>query len=240
MPLCPVQPEFFPEDNPGAYWTILNEFDPLANEVCRYAQMFNRNIVIERGGDFRISIYPGVYGHNAWDAAWKDEEVWTWLFSKAIIPSRKAYASSGVPSTDYSEPVLLDEAVCESTVKPIDDVHNASKAADYLDNTYFEPAQAFGKNDWWQMKLSKPMTGKVRICTGKNDGTLIMKSGYAEYSADGKSWKRGGNISKTSGNCEFRTQKPFMYIRIRSSKANHEPFVIRTVSVAIYFEQREQ
>ena len=30
------------------------------------------------GGDVRMTIYPGV-GHNAWDAAYRDEEMWDWL-----------------------------------------------------------------------------------------------------------------------------------------------------------------
>ena len=37
--------------------------------------------VRKQGGDFRIGTFPNE-GHNAWDAAWKEDAMWDWMFSK--------------------------------------------------------------------------------------------------------------------------------------------------------------
>ena len=55
--------------------------------------------VRELGGDFRAVAYPDA-GHNAWDAAWRDESVWDWLFSKRRAtrsPRNEPHAESAEP-----------------------------------------------------------------------------------------------------------------------------------------------
>ena len=51
-------------------------------EVSKWAPTNDVQLALrELGGDFRVVAYPDA-GHNARDAAWRDESVWDWLFSK--------------------------------------------------------------------------------------------------------------------------------------------------------------
>ena len=102
---------------------------------------------------------------------------------------------------------------------------------DGLAGTYFEPASGFGRQDWWQVELKDPVSGRVKVETGDSFGAKTLKSGYVEFSRNGRTWRRGGSFSRESGRCEFRTQTQFQFLRIRSNQGYDCPFVIRQLQV---------
>lgn len=224
--------EFVSEEAPGCYWYICNEGEDVAKSPVMDSIKELQQHVNELGGEFRISVFPAVGGHDAWNAAWREESIWEWMFSKRLPARGEAKKSSVTAANARDEvPLSLEGAVCTASVSAIDEEHCESRPLDGLAGTYFEPASGFGRQDWWQVELKDPVSGRVKVETGDSFGAKTLKSGYVEFSRNGRTWRRGGSFSRESGRCEFRTQTQFQFLRIRSNQGYDCPFVIRQLQV---------
>lgn len=222
--------EFASEKHPGNYWYVCNEGDFVADGDLFAATKELQRRVNELGGDFRISVYPSVKGHNAWDAAWGEEAIWDWMFSKSLAG---AVSSGNKPRTvpdKIEASINMGDAICSSSAPAVDEAHSESRPLDGLASTYFEPLEGFSRDDWWQVELKEPVAGRVRIETGDAYGKKILKSGYVELSGNGRTWRRAGGFSKDTGLCEFRAQSSFRFLRVRSNQGK-SVFVIRQMQV---------
>lgn len=232
MPISAIAPSssFISEKRPGNFWHLCNDGDAVGSGSALSAAQKLKEHVNAAGGDFRLSVYPATEGHDAWTTAWTEGEVWDWMFSKSLsAPKAKSRAAAKVDSN--LAPVSLVGAKCTATVPAADEEHNETRPLDFLRRTYYEPASAFGRSDWWQVELEKPVSGRVVVKSGNGNGGKLLKSGYVELSGNGKTWRRGGVFSKTDGVAEFRAGTPFRFLRVRSSQKESEPFAINLLSV---------
>lgn len=224
-------PEFVSETHPGNFWYACNDGDGVGSGRAFNAVKTLQERVNKFGGDFRISVYPATSGHDAWNAAWNEESIWDWMFSKSLsAPVKKVKQMKQNVNAKRSSASLAD-AKCSSTRSSVDEEHDETRPLDGLARTYFEPSVAFSRDDWWQVELRIPVAGCVRVETGDESGERLLKAGYVEISGNGRTWRRGGGFSKESGTAEFKSQTPFKFIRVRSIQGPRKPFVIRQLQV---------
>lgn len=233
VPIASVAPipELIDKTRPGNFWHICNEGDWAGHGAALEAVKELRDCVNRLGGDFRISLYPGKDGHDAWTTAWQEEAVWDWMFSKTLAPKKKSGATGSSGRADEASTCSFADAVCSATVDPIDESFDATRPIDFLDETYYEPSTPFGPSDAWQIRLADPIAGRVRIETGDPSGAKILKSGIVETSTNGRIWRRAGAFAKDTGVAEFKTVTPFKFLRVRTGRTEKTLFVIRKLTI---------
>ncbi len=198
VPIAAMPPyiEYLSRDRPGNWWHFHNEGDYTSHAVDDAGLGRFRDAVVAAGGDFRIGSYP-VAGHDAWTAAWREKEVWRWMFSKSIVPlnsGKGLVRQSGKPQTMHG-------AVCTSSIVGIDDGHGPERAVDGLAQTYYRAARSAGKGDWWRADFAEPVRGRFRVVSGDGKKCSHIKNASFEVSADGEKWSRAGRFSGQSEMC---------------------------------------
>ena len=214
----PPLPEYFCESCPGNFWHFHNEGD-----YERHGMEFKdvasfRDKVNGAGGDFRIGTYSAE-SHDAWTAAWREDEVWKWMFSKSL-------GSGRFPGS------ALVGAKCSASVPGKDESCGPERAIDGLDGTFYEPKSGFASGDWWMVELANPVAGCVAMYSGDANGGSRLSNAVVEVSANGKSWKRAGAFLKKNGTCSFSTAGKFRFIRVRAQAGSGE-FRLRRVAVSL-------
>lgn len=223
--LPPVE-EYLDPRHPGNLWDVYNEGDRMAGGKADLARQRFRSLTIAAGGDFRLSTYPAA-GHNAWNKAWHEDEIWNWMFSKTS-------ASAGVvrrPVGPVAAPLSLSDARCTASVSGRDTTCGPERALDGLDDTAYVPVRGFRKTDWWQVEFTKPVSGKIALYSGDKNGTSRLRNAVVEISSNGKSWRRMASFSSKDGTCTFTSQQGFTLLRVRPLGDGVQPFMLRRMTL---------
>lgn len=220
-------PEDVREERPGNWWHLYNEGD-----YARHPDSIPRLEVFaarvrELGGDFRIGTYPAE-GHNAWDAAWREDALWDWMFSKSLANERPALiggARSAKPArVDRS---LAGKVVCTASKAGADAKRGPERAADGLDATAYVSTVPMEAGDWWLCEFKEPVTGRIRIQTGWLDGTKRLSRGHVEVSKDGKLWSRAAGVSQKTGEASFQQRDPIRFVKLLVEPRTPEVLTLR-------------
>ena len=83
------------ESSPGNWWHVYNELDFAGCERMFAELNAFKDRVNALGGDFRMGTYPKA-GHDAWTAAWREDELWDWMFSKSTAHGALSFPRRGV------------------------------------------------------------------------------------------------------------------------------------------------
>ena len=90
-------PAFFAETGrPLRIWHLYNEGDWAASGLSEAQTRPFADAVRAGGGEFRLSTYPAT-GHNAWDAAWREDPVWDWMFTQGARGDGNGMAHGRIP-----------------------------------------------------------------------------------------------------------------------------------------------
>ena len=232
VPIASIAPsrDFISETRPGNFWHVCNEGDRTGRGKSFEAVCALRDYVNECGGDFRVSVYPAENGHDAWTSAWKEEIIWAWMFSKSLSSPNGTKRKNSL-ALNVGAPISFAGAKCTASVAAYDDAHDETRPLDFLGKTYYRPIEGFSRNDWWQVELSAPVAGVVKIETGDEKGAYLLSAGYVELSGNGRTWRRGASFSKVSGMAEFKATTPFKFLRVKSTQNAKDLFVIRSLAI---------
>ena len=91
---CP-HPEYVSESSPGNWWHVYNELDFAGCERMFAELNAFKDRVNANGGDFRMGTYPKA-GHDAWTAAWREDELWDWMFSRSTAHGALSFPWRGM------------------------------------------------------------------------------------------------------------------------------------------------
>lgn len=223
---CQHPAEMIPMKDPGNYYLLYNEGQYGRLEEDESTRTL-RDVVIERGGDFRISTFPES-GHNAWDRAWREMSVWDWMFSKTTSRggrhSMNRVGSAGVP-------LSIGDVTCKASMPGKDGRTGPERAVDGLDSTCYISCRSFGRGDWWQADFAAPIGGRLVVYAG-GDGQVLNLAGFKVYiTHDGRNWRPAGSFSEKTGVCEIVLNRKFKGVRIVGSASVREPLVLREVRV---------
>ena len=231
VPIASYPPSMmlFDERHPGNWWHIHNtsEYDEYPQGMSRlrdYQEKTNR-----AGGDFRVGVYS-VQGHDAWSRAWRETEVWDWMFGKSLDKA-SARKSAGARKPAKKLSVNLEGARCSASVQGRDGGSGPERVLDGLDYTAYTPEHAFGKKDWWMVEFTSPVVGKVEIYSGDKQGEGLLRKGFVEVSSNGKTWRRVGTFSTKDGVCSFTYNSAFSYLRIRPLGDKEQEFCLRRMNI---------
>ena len=223
-------PSMIPSSKPGNYWALFNERIPRYEEYKLGVEAVASR-VRDQGGDFRYSVFPAD-GHNAWDAAWTEDGVWDWMFSKT---ANGKPVSSAMTSQSVQTGVLKDEQknvpICSSSLTSRDGDHGLERLIDGLESTAFVSAENANKGDWILVEFPTPVSGTIDVETGFQDGKSRLSKGRVEVSGTGQLWTRTGTISQKTGKCRFQQRTPVRFLRIIAEPTMQQPLVIREVLV---------
>lgn len=224
----PPLPEYFEEGRPGSWWHFYNEGDYARHgvdtrQIGEFAKLVNG-----AGGDFRIGTFPA-RGHDAWTKAWREDEVWDWMFAKSLKGRAKRLTEAAKKSTPVSE--SLDAAVCSASVAGVDSGHGPERVTDGLDATWYESERPFGRDDWWQVDLGGPFRGRFVFESGTADGLQKLKDAYVEGSADGRRWTRIASFSNKDGACSFAPRDAVRYLRVKTRSSRPQVICLRRLKV---------
>lgn len=220
-------PEDVREERPGNWWHLYNEGDYARHpdSIPRLEAFAAR--VRELGGDFRIGTYPAE-GHNAWDAAWREDALWDWLFSKSLANERPAAVGGVRPAKERkSDRALAGKVVCTASKAGADAKRGPERAADGLDATAYVSAVPMEAGDWWMCEFKEPVTGRIRVQTGLVDGTRRLSRGHVEVSKDGKLWSRAASVSQKTGEASFQQRDPIRFVKLLAEPRSPEILTLR-------------
>ena len=224
----PPLPEYLSKGRPGNWWHFHNEGDYGRHGVSVAPVESFAKMVNDAGGDFRIATYPAE-GHNAWTAAWREDAVWDWMFSKSL----KGPVRQLTKKARRADPVALAllTAECSASVEGIDSAHGPERAVDGLDATWYESARPFVKDDWWQVDLKTPVSGRFEIVSGDGAGERLLKGAFVESSLDGKKWTRCGAFSAKDGVCSFVSRGKIRFLRVKSAAVRSQAICLRQLRI---------
>ena len=224
----PPLPEYFLKEKPGNWWHVHNEGDYARHGVDTVEIESFAKLVNGAGGDFRMSTFPSE-GHDAWTMAWREDEVWDWMFSKSLKGSARRLTRAAKKTAPVS--VSLDSAVCTASVVGVDSGHGPERVVDGLDATWYESKCPFGKDDWWQVDLGDPVRGRFMFASGASDGTGKIRDAYVESSSDGRRWTKVATFSNKDGSCSFASRNAVRYLRVRSRSSKPQVICLRRLKV---------
>lgn len=219
-----IFPELLSKTVPENIWMMYNsgelnrareyiDFDTLAREMSA------------RGGEFRISELAGE-GHNAWDAAWREEAAWDWLFSKRAAGARRSRAPAA--SRPAGQPSRA-EWKCTASAESASAVSMPRFGADGLAGTAYRSAASAKKGDWWQVEFPTPVRGAFSIATGDQRGNDAVVRGSASVSSDGRHWTRV--VAVRDGKASFRTDRGIRFVRLAVEADQRSPLVVREIEL---------
>ena len=220
-------PEDVREERPGNWWHLYNEGDYARHpdSIPRLKAFAER--VRELGGDFRIGTYPAE-GHTAWDAAWREDALWDWMFSKSLANERPAAVGGVRPAKERkSDQALAGKVVCTASKAGADAKRGPERAADGLDATAYVSAVPMEAGDWWMCEFKEPVTGRIRVQTGWLDGTKRLSRGHVEVSKDGKLWSRAASVSQKTGEASFQQRDPIRFVKLLTEPRTPEVLTLR-------------
>lgn len=219
-----IHPSLISKTKPENIWMMYNscelsrvrkfvDFDQLSREMAA------------RGGDFRVGELTGE-GHNAWDAAWREEATWSWLFSKRAksVAADAPRARPAAPARTARHPPR-DEWKCSASVVAESAVSQPRFGADGLVSTAYRSASAAKKGEWWQVEFPTPVRGAVRISTGDSKGRCKVVRGTAMVSNDGQHWTKA--VAVRDGTASFRVDRNVRFVRLVVDANQASPLVVR-------------
>ena len=219
-----VCPELLSKTKPENIWMMYNsgelnrakefvDFDSISREMAA------------RGGDFRVGELTGE-GHNAWDAAWREEAAWDWLFSKRAKPlgTNSSRARSAASARAMNHPPRA-EWKCSASVVAESAVSQPRFGADGLASTAYRSASAAKKGEWWQVEFPTPVHGAIRISTGDSKGRCKVVRGTAMVSSDGQHWAKA--VAVRDGTASFRADRDVTFVRLVVDASQDTPLVVR-------------
>lgn len=229
LPIAALPPgfEYFDGRSPGNWWHFHNEGDYRAHGIDLAGLMRFGAAVNGAGGDFRVGSYPAE-GHDAWTAAWREEEVWTWMFSKSL-----ADAASGSPraaSGAGHAPLPLADARCTANVPGTDGGCGPGRVVDGLATTGYVAARPAARGDWWQAAFARPVGGGFCLVAGRAEGVSTFGA-VVEVSGDGRTWRRAGRLTAKSPVCRFSQGVPVRFLRVRVIEPGTGPLALRQLTV---------
>ena len=225
----PPLPEYLSKEHPGNWWHFHNEGDYRDNGVDPAGAIWFRDSVVGAGGDFRIGTYP-VDQHNAWTAAWREDEVWDWVFSKSIQGGAVSSAT-GTGRFRKGASVAFVGSVCTASIPGKDAGHGPERVVDGLERTWYEASRPAVRGDWWQVAFGSPVAGDFRIFAGKGSSRSWSGDFVVEVSADGRRWTRAGRFSGKAEVCMFSQTVPARALRVRSENQKPQTFILRRLVV---------
>ena len=185
------------------------DFDSLSREMAA------------RGGDIRVGELTGK-GHNAWDAAWREEAAWNWLFSKR---ARAPAVAAGQPAKQASRA----EWKCSASVSPESDGTQPRFGADGLAGTAFRSVSSAKKGDWWQVEFPAPTRGSIKIVTGDELGRFKVARGSAMVSSDGEHWSKA--VAVRDGAASLRADRSIRFVRLTVDANQSSPLAVRELEL---------
>lgn len=227
----PPSPSFISEIRPGNFWHVCSENEPVGSGVVLEALRNLKKTVVQKGGDFRLTVHPPTAGHDVWVRAWRESEIWNWVFTKSLRPSKSRRAAGATVGNRDAVALSMEGAICSSSVDAFDADCGVSRPIDFLQNTYYYPCSRYTRDDWWQLEMPRKTTGRARVISGTAKNHWKLTSGYVEISNNGKTWRRAASFSKDSGCAEFPAPLTFKYLRVRSTQSVEEPFALRSVII---------
>ncbi len=222
---CP-HPEYVSESSPGNWWHVYNELDFAGCERMFAELNAFKDRVNALGGDFRMGTYPKA-GHDAWTAAWREDELWDWMFSKSTAHGASRRRRDGAAAA----PVSLAESVCTSSVSGEDTAHGPERAADGLKATAYVAARPFSKGDWWRIDFAAPASGRVKVVLGDSLGNKVPHGAVVEATYDGRTWRRVSFQKGKERICEFSLHNKARALRIGVTGREPVPFAVNSVSL---------
>ena len=236
-------PARLPDNANCSYYHLYNEGDYRDHGVDMSRLDAFGDKVRKLGGDFRVGTFPNE-GHNAWDAAWKEDAMWDWMFSKrrgangaatrpigrVSDPTRSVGGGEENHAENAESAEIRPPAVTAS--KPGRDARTGpERALDGLDGTAYVSASPVAAGDWVQVEWSAPVQGRIEVRTGLPDGTLRLSKGRVEVSVDGRVWSRTGTVSQKTGVCDFGQRTGIRFLRLLPEPRLPEPLAVREIAV---------
>lgn len=219
-------PKMVPDSPPSNFYHLYNDGDYRKNGVNPIRLEAFGDRVRECGGDFRSGTFP-VEGHNAWDAAWSEEGVWDWLFSK----QKGVKGPVSQKGSRTTSPIALS-ATCTASRPGRDDRTSPARAVDGLDATAYVSEAPMGKGDWFQVEFAEPVSGRFSIKTGLADGTGRLAKGQVESSSDGRFWTSCARFRQSTGECGFEARTSIRFLRILPDGTPPQTLAIREVTLS--------
>jgi len=236
-------PAFFAETGkPLRIWHLYNEGDWAASGLSEAQTRPFADAVRAGGGEFRLSTYPAT-GHNAWDAAWREDPVWDWMFTQGARGDGNGMAHGRIPDptrrvggggekhAESAESAEIRPPAVTASKPGRDGRTGPERALDGLDGTAYVSASPVAAGDWLQVEWSAPVQGRVEVRTGLSDGTLRLSKGRVEVSADGKMWSRVGTVSGKTGVCAFQQRTGIRFLRLLPEPRLPESLAVREIAV---------
>lgn len=224
----PPLPEYFVKENPGSWWHFHNEGDYARHGVDTQQIEEFAKLVNDAGGDFRIGTFPAE-GHDSWTKAWREDDVWDWMFAKSLKGPVKQLTKAAKKAVPVS--ASLDSAVCSASIAGADSRHGPERVVDGLDATWYESTEPFSRDDWWQVDFTMPVQGRFTFVSGNADGSKRIRDAYVEGSVDGKKWSNLASFSNKDGSCSFVLRKAVRYMRVRSRSVKPQAVCLRRLKV---------
>ena len=222
---CP-HPEYVSESSPGNWWHVYNELDFAGCERMFAELNAFKDRVNALGGDFRMGTYPKA-GHDAWTTAWREDELWDWMFSKSTAHGAARRSRDGTAAA----PVSLAGAVCTSSVAGEGPAHGPERAADGLKATAYIAARPFEIGDWWRIDFASPVSGRVKIALGDPRGRKVPLGAVVEATYDGRTWRRVSFQKGKERICEFALHNKTRALRIGVTGRDPVPFAVNSISI---------
>lgn len=233
MPVAAAPPpvHYLPKDKPLRFWHFYNDGDYAGRGLDAGVLDDVREKIEASGGEFRIGIYPAS-GHNAWDAAWREEAAWDWMFAQQSgkKPPDNVKVISG--RRDAPADTTSSRPVCTASCPGRDEKSAPERAADGLEGTAYVSEKPVGKGAWLQVEYPNGISGRLLVKTGFTDGRNRLMRGRVVTSVDGKSWNPCGHVSRETGECSATLRYRVRFIRIMVDTDVPQAFVVREIAVS--------
>ena len=183
----------------------------------------------KRGGDFRVSELTGE-GHNAWDAAWREDAAWDWMFSKRakVCAGNRTWAGGAAEGPEAGLQPRADWK-CTASARAESEMSQPRFGADGLAGTVYRSAASAKKGDWWQVEFPSPCKGTMKILTGDSRGKGKLLHGSVMVSPDGQRWTKA--VAVHDGAASFRVDRAVKIVRLVVDANQSAPLVVRELEV---------
>ncbi len=137
-------------DSLNRFWTLLtrSDYERFGSYVEEAARALNA-----AGGEARVSHFPGRAGHDAWNLAYREPQVWAWLFAQRRTP----VAGALVPAPAARPVGLAGEGMRVSALVPARPDRPLAFATDGLLATAYVAERPRQAGDWVQVDFRQPV-----------------------------------------------------------------------------------
>lgn len=224
-----IKPQFLSKNGAGHLWVLHNEYAINSERIKADIEAVSQ-IKKETGYDYITSFFPN-RGHNSWDMAWNEDNVWKWVFSKSSQKRNKGYYAGNYLQKKVNNRIFINNAKCTASKNGIGDKHMPKHGADNLNSTCYISKEPMSRGDWWMVEFEKPIKGEFCIISGNNEDDFKILNGHVDVSSDGRIWKRVGFFINSSGKCKFRLSTSIKFLRIIYSSSKKSIIAIKNVEV---------